>query len=644
MKKALSVIEHYVRSNWSTLAILGVVIGGFWCGYFLVYQRVYTFSFTNNNCFRDVTLLPTLHRSRGSGEFALTLTDTKSFAGHPVIARKTCVSPLKAPQGKTVRKVGLSFLGISVPGKRFAVRVASLPVLNEDSMADKISVRDSLRLTLNQPDELFSYQIKADQKKSGCRVQDSRLTCDVQGLGLAQNKKYSVDVMRYFQENPVDQVIEKTVETTNPVTIKSISISKDSVVYDEPKSVVVATNKDIESARVDLLKVEKDGKTSAVELKTSFEGANITMGFEKPLSRKAVYKIEIKDVVAKDRGLLAEEYSQSFRTSGGPQVSGVNIGASSVENDKTIVVNFDQPLKTDQDIKKLISLGVSDKSVSFSATVQRNQISITPKDNFPLCATISLKLNGNIVSNYGIGGDSAKTVLSRAKCYSISTIGYSVKGAPINMWRFGSGAKKILYVAATHGNEQSTKFLLEEWIKELDSNAQKLPVDKTIMIIPELNPDGVAAGNRRNANGIDLNRNFPANDWKSDVTMPGGELVSSGAGSLPLSEPESQALSKTILAERPNLVITYHSSASIVSGNDSGSSNSLASDYARTSGYKYLPKSDTNIIFQYDTTGAFEDWLHDKLGIPAMLIELGSSTRSEFSKNKPAMWNVLNTF
>src|SRR5699024_5904547 len=54
-------------------------------------------------------------------------------------------------------------------------------------------------------------------------------------------------------------------------------------------------------------------------------------------------------------------------------------------------------------------------------------------------------------------------------------------------------------------------------------------------IIPLTNPDGFDSMSRMNANGIDLNRDFPAN-W---VNITGG---SSNNGDAPLSQPESQII------------------------------------------------------------------------------------------------------
>lgn len=69
-------------------------------------------------------------------------------------------------------------------------------------------------------------------------------------------------------------------------------------------------------------------------------------------------------------------------------------------------------------------------------------------------------------------------------------------------------------------------------------------------MVPTINPDGVAAGSRGNAHGVDLNRNFPF-DWQP---LTGGEY--SGRG--PLSEPESRAAHRLVLREKPDVTIWFH--------------------------------------------------------------------------------------
>jgi len=125
------------------------------------------------------------------------------------------------------------------------------------------------------------------------------------------------------------------------------------------------------------------------------------------------------------------------------------------------------------------------------------------------------------------------------------------------------------------------------------------------------------------------------------VTMPGGEMVQGGGGSGPLSEPESRALAGYTTGLSPRLVLTYHSTGSLVTANEAGISSGYTATYSRLSGYYVASKASASETFEYDTTGAYEDWLYEGPGIAAILVELGSHTSSSSSRNFPAMWAMM---
>ena len=67
-------------------------------------------------------------------------------------------------------------------------------------------------------------------------------------------------------------------------------------------------------------------------------------------------------------------------------------------------------------------------------------------------------------------------------------------------------SKPVLVIGVFHGDEPQGKFLIEEYLKENN--------DSRLLFIPCLNPDGMAQNIRTNANGVDLNRNFPTKNWE----------------------------------------------------------------------------------------------------------------------------------
>jgi protein MpaA len=127
-----------------------------------------------------------------------------------------------------------------------------------------------------------------------------------------------------------------------------------------------------------------------------------------------------------------------------------------------------------------------------------------------------------------------------------SVVGHSVQGRPIVSLRSGSAdaAIKVLVIGAIHGNETAGMRITRRLL------TQEAPRSTELLIVPTLNPDGVAARTRGNAHGVDLNRNFPF-DWRP---LEGGEYSGSG----PLSEPESRAAHRLILREQPDVTIWFH--------------------------------------------------------------------------------------
>jgi protein MpaA len=133
-----------------------------------------------------------------------------------------------------------------------------------------------------------------------------------------------------------------------------------------------------------------------------------------------------------------------------------------------------------------------------------------------------------------------------------SVFGHSVDGRPIVALRGGTADPKlkVLVVGCIHGDETAGMRVTRRLI------AQAPPRGVELWVVPTLNPDGVAAGTRGNAHGVDLNRNFPF-DW---THLKGGEF--SGRG--PLSEPEARAAKRLIERIEPDLTIWFHQPFGIV--------------------------------------------------------------------------------
>ena len=215
------------------------------------------------------------------------------------------------------------------------------------------------------------------------------------------------------------------------------------------------------------------------------------------------------------------------------------------------------------------------------------------------------------------------------------TIGTSVEGRPIEVLRFGDGPRARLIVAGIHGgSEANTTALAWELAAFLAEEPQVVPDGETLYVLPLLNPDGAARATgpqgRTNANGVDLNRNWPA--WWQPAWLRDGcwNLGPSTGGSGPASEPETMSLIQFISAAQVDALISYHSAAlGIFPGGQPPEARSLdlAATLAAVSDYPY-PPIDTGCAY----TGQLIDWAANN-GIAAVDIELRTHRDSDRDAN-----------
>ncbi|MCX5908871.1 MAG: M14 family zinc carboxypeptidase [Deltaproteobacteria bacterium] len=99
-------------------------------------------------------------------------------------------------------------------------------------------------------------------------------------------------------------------------------------------------------------------------------------------------------------------------------------------------------------------------------------------------------------------------------------------GKPLFFTTFGEAQKNTtVFLAGVHGNESPSVYMTLRLAQHLTQNPQVYK-NSFIVIAPLVNPDGFFAKpqKRTNARGVDINRNFPTQDWrkgKKDQYFPG---------------------------------------------------------------------------------------------------------------------------
>lgn len=595
----------------------------------ILFDKPTQFSYGGVTCERQITLFPSLSKPSGESDFAVQTTDTLAVAGVELVSLKTCFIAKTAPE------VGLSKVAVSPLGGWFGKTVYVLevpepPIAYTDVLTKPVPTAKPLVITLSGADTIFGYQLEVGDKTAPCVLKDSTIHCDIASMKLTQGEQYNAQLVRMFDNKKVATVAKENMTMLTATNIVASSVQEGQIIYDKPKSFTVDFDKAVIQAKVTLFKVDGDARVE-VSSATVFSDKRATIAVTDELVRNAKYELLIDKLEAQDGSTLVDAHKTSFTVSGGPKVTAVNIGKTGVALTQTVVLTFDQPLSDTQDIRSFVGI----KGIGASISKKDNQVFVSYA-GAPLCVDFTINIIGGLQSKYEVPQAEPWSFGARTVCHSTSVIGYSVNGRAIIAYIFGSGGRTVLYTGSIHGNELSAKRLMLAWVDELEVNARSIPADKRIIVIPALNPDGVAAGVRNNSNNVDLNRNFDTSDWQKDITSPSGQPIENGGGVTAMSEPETQAIATYTAALRPRLTMSYHSIAGYAIANQGSDSSSLAATYAQMTGYSNM--TGTSGAFDYAISGTYDDWIREKLGLPSVLIELASSTYSEFPRNKAALW------
>ena len=173
----------------------------------------------------------------------------------------------------------------------------------------------------------------------------------------------------------------------------------------------------------------------------------------------------------------------------------------------------------------------------------------------------------------------------------------------------------ILIIGVMHGDEPDGEYLINRYLQDRNDTQNRL------LFIPCLNPDGKKLKTRKNANGVDLNRNFPTKNWLK--TDSNDDYF---GGKTPASETETRFLIYVLEKYKPDLIVTLHEPYKIV--NFDGPAKTFAQKISDITGYKVAEN------IGYPTPGSFGTYCGIERNIPTITLELPEN------ENKEILWNT----
>ncbi len=209
---------------------------------------------------------------------------------------------------------------------------------------------------------------------------------------------------------------------------------------------------------------------------------------------------------------------------------------------------------------------------------------------------------------------------------STRLVGASVQGRPIFAAKTGNQDEVVLLLGRQHPPEVTGAFAMRAFVDAVlgeSELARRFRARFAIVIVPIINPDGVALGHwRHNVNGVDLNR-----DWG------------------PFTQPETRAVAEFLdeqLASgaRLRLMLDFHSTRTNTFYTQLAEETNYAFDFA-TVWLERVRSRIPEFTFTHDARARSgqantKNYFFDTYGIPAITYELGDETdRDEIAITTP---------
>jgi protein MpaA len=199
----------------------------------------------------------------------------------------------------------------------------------------------------------------------------------------------------------------------------------------------------------------------------------------------------------------------------------------------------------------------------------------------------------------------AKNKWGKIECPKLEAkvFGKSVQGRDLLYFDLGTttSSKLTLIQCGIHGDELPALPMCLNLLNEIQSGKRKVREKTRLIVQPLINPDGMFAATptRQNANGVDINRNFPTEDWKKEATTSWEKRDKKDKRKFPgaasNSEPETQAIVKFIDEFKPQKIISIHTPLGFLDLDSHGSkvqqrrAKYLAINMSKNSGnYKFI--------------------------------------------------------